>query len=65
MPDEYVTMAVLRELLLTQERLFKQSMEILRENHKDDYLGFPLRSSIVNVLSFFSTLVTRIVNHDC
>ena len=39
MADEYVTMAVLRELLLTQERLFKQSMDILKENHKDEVNG--------------------------
>ena len=39
MADEYVTMAVLRELLLTKERLFKRSMDILKENHKDEVNG--------------------------
>ena len=42
MADEYhyVTTAVLRELLLTQEGLFKQSMDILiRESHKDEVNG--------------------------
>ena len=39
MTDEYVTIAVLIELLVTQERLFKQSIDILKENHEDEVNG--------------------------
>ena len=39
MADEYVTMAMVRELLMTQERLFKQSIDILRQNHGEEMNG--------------------------
>ena len=60
MADEYVTMVVLRELLLMQERLFKQSMDILRDNHKNEVNG--LKHTIEELkqsLAFLRRILTK------